>query len=283
MAYKGRNVYYLRLSRDSVIPLYVFLDDRHVDWMSDAILQKVLSDLHPHLASGAILNPSAKTDIVSIKGDTYQFCYFFRKADPHSLLRKVCHYFTSPSRAVHKPLEQSRHFITSPSRTSNIPTPYEAGDKRKLGIDDQYHSGEPRKLKKKHGRRQPDRPTNAMTLEDAPESADPSSVAYSRNTVSDEIAEANSLEIEIIEEKPKPQLQLSFQGFQLFDRCLCLVVEPWSADTSRPSSTDAISVDVAKERNQPLFLPDPEQSWQRHAGFQPESSGNGRPNHKYNE
>lgn len=61
-AFKGRNLYYLRL-KGTVLPLYVstfrthslrlftlyqvFLDEKHIDWMNDITLQRVLSDLRP--------------------------------------------------------------------------------------------------------------------------------------------------------------------------------------------------------------------------------------------
>ena len=35
------------------------------------------------------------------------------------------------------------------------------------------------------------------------------------------------LEAEVEEMKPKPQLQLSFNGFNIFGCCLCVILEPW--------------------------------------------------------
>jgi hypothetical protein len=63
MPFRARNPYYLRISKNNVLPLYVsstnvngvhaihsyklYLDDRHLDWMSDRVLQHVLEDLRP--------------------------------------------------------------------------------------------------------------------------------------------------------------------------------------------------------------------------------------------
>lgn len=62
MRFGRRNAYYLRISGQSVLPLYVriificctysddeqlYLDERHVDWMSEQVLHHVLSDLRP--------------------------------------------------------------------------------------------------------------------------------------------------------------------------------------------------------------------------------------------
>jgi hypothetical protein len=63
MPFNTRNQYYLRISEKNVLPVYVcfitavqasinvnfqlYLDERHLDWMSDLVLQHVLSDLRP--------------------------------------------------------------------------------------------------------------------------------------------------------------------------------------------------------------------------------------------
>jgi hypothetical protein len=100
MPFRARNPYYLRISQKSVLPLYVFLDERHIDWMSDRVLQYVLADLRPliipklkaeadaHLGPGG--PPNAKKGTVDVhRGEFYQFCFFFRKTEPHSVLIKT--------------------------------------------------------------------------------------------------------------------------------------------------------------------------------------------------
>lgn len=68
MNFKTRNLFYLRISEHSVLPVYVsctilhqiehsptesklYLDERHLDWMSDQVLQHILSDLRPRSVS----------------------------------------------------------------------------------------------------------------------------------------------------------------------------------------------------------------------------------------
>lgn len=46
MRFSTRNAFYLRASNYRVVPLFLYLDERHVDWMSDPILQHVIGDLH---------------------------------------------------------------------------------------------------------------------------------------------------------------------------------------------------------------------------------------------
>ncbi|KZV76140.1 hypothetical protein PENSPDRAFT_646678, partial [Peniophora sp. CONT] len=99
MPFQTRNAYYLRISSNTVLPLYVYLDERHVDWMTDRVLQHVLEDLRPkipvklraedhiNLSSGS--SGSAKKGTVDVhRGDTYQFAFFFKYTEPHSLLIK---------------------------------------------------------------------------------------------------------------------------------------------------------------------------------------------------
>ena len=77
------------------------------------------------------------------------------------------------------------------------------------------------------------------------------------------------LETEEEEMKPKPQLQLSFNGFNIFGRCLCVIVEPWpviraptgpqvlSSRTAANSRAPSVVPGPASGRGQtPLFLPD---------------------------
>lgn len=61
MVFQTRNVFYLRINAHTVLPLYLYLDEQHKEWMSDYVLQQVLGDLRPlsvdHLAYGAINPP----------------------------------------------------------------------------------------------------------------------------------------------------------------------------------------------------------------------------------
>lgn len=84
---------------------------------------------------------------------------------------------------------------------------------------------------------------------------------------------AFDLEVEE-EEKPKPILNLKYQGFQIYGKCLCVVVEPWPLSPKKPKSINEVlndksrlsvpprrpgpSVQQAAVRRSetPLFLPD---------------------------
>ncbi|KAH0839886.1 hypothetical protein J3R83DRAFT_837 [Lanmaoa asiatica] len=110
-----RQDFFLCLARqpdESIRQLY--LDERHIDWMSDVVLQHVLADLRPlivpklqtekdvHFGPGA--TPGNKRGTVEVhRGETYQFAYFFRKTEPHTVLFK------------------SRHFVTAPLRPEGVP------------------------------------------------------------------------------------------------------------------------------------------------------------------
>jgi hypothetical protein len=85
----------------------------------------------------------------------------------------------------------------------------------------------------------------------------------------------STLEIEIEEdEKPKPMLQLKYQGFSIYGHCLCIVVEPWPPIRSvsrtpsvlaatpclrRPSIVPPdieLTAESSARARTPLFLPD---------------------------
>ncbi|KAH9977912.1 hypothetical protein BGW80DRAFT_782710 [Lactifluus volemus] len=101
MPFLPRNCYYLRISTSSILPLYVYLDSQHVGWMSDRVLHQVVADLRPkiipklraesdaHMGPGPA-PPNAKKGTVDVhRGDTYQFAYFLREIESHSVLIKT--------------------------------------------------------------------------------------------------------------------------------------------------------------------------------------------------
>jgi hypothetical protein len=73
----------------------------------------------------------------------------------------------------------------------------------------------------------------------------------------DEEGPAIELEIEEDEEKPKPILGLTYQGFNIYGHCLCLVVEPWPVirSTVVPPILDPRS-NIRTQGQTPLFLPE---------------------------
>ncbi|KAJ9099930.1 hypothetical protein QFC21_003935 [Naganishia friedmannii] len=105
MPYSTRNALYLRISSWTVLPLYLYLDERHVGWMNDATLQSVLADLRPKLLAkfhAEDPNLTKKSTVEVHRGGyqkstdatlgtaSYQFAFFFRKKDTrHVVLLKV--------------------------------------------------------------------------------------------------------------------------------------------------------------------------------------------------
>ena len=76
------------------------------------------------------------------------------------------------------------------------------------------------------------------------------------------------LEVDSEEEKPKPILNLTYQGFNIYGHCLCVVVEPWpvirSMTTTRFSNRSVAGSSLFRqqasrprdERSSPLFFPE---------------------------
>ncbi|OSD04176.1 hypothetical protein PYCCODRAFT_1476230 [Trametes coccinea BRFM310] len=138
MRFQTRNLYYLRISATTVIPLYLYLDERHVEWMSERVLQHVLSDLRPlilpklnaeadaHLGPGGPANAKKGTLDVH-RGDSYQFGYFLRGTEPHAVLIKTRTFTAAPRPTSHG----NAPVATSSSRQQNTVADKTVGKKRK--------------------------------------------------------------------------------------------------------------------------------------------------------
>lgn len=73
------------------------------------------------------------------------------------------------------------------------------------------------------------------------------------------------LEVDSEEEKPKPILNLTYQGFNIYGHCLCVVVEPWPVIRSMTTSLSNRSVATSliqqrtsrpRDERSPLFFPE---------------------------
>ncbi|KAK0468205.1 uncharacterized protein EV420DRAFT_1743126 [Desarmillaria tabescens] len=277
MTFRPRNPYYLRISERNVLPLYLYLDDRHLDWMSDRILQHVLEDLRPNIVpklkaeSETQRGSDKKGTVETHRGETYQFCYFLRKAQPHSVLLKSRTFITV-----------SRQSATSLPATESAPKP----QKRKPNND----ARKSRKKPKTKGEGRAEEDDNDSYDEDVTGEATERPARRSRRNrqvdedvdMDEDRSEADSqakdlpLELEITEEeKPKPMLRVKYQGFDVSELCLCIVVEPWPpirvssiappflyARSQTPSVNrnsmppPAPEVSTLRREKTPLFLPD---------------------------
>jgi len=155
MSLSYRNARYLRLSEHVVLPLYVYVDERHTHWMTEAILGRVLEDLRPNIGAKLRAETRAKGPVETHRGDSYQFAYWFRKMAPHAVLIKHAQFLAAEPDA------------------------------------------------------RADRDDEAET-------------------------------------EAKPEMRLTYQGFAIHDRCLCVIIQPNSDDRMPPPPP----------RRTPLFLPD---------------------------
>ncbi|GJE84178.1 hypothetical protein PsYK624_002540 [Phanerochaete sordida] len=131
MRFNTRNAYYLRVSENTVLPLYLYLDEQHVEWMSERVLQHVLADLRPLVIPKLIAEESAnlgpggstsskKGTLDVHRGETYQFGYFLRNTEPHSVLIKTRHFSAAPPREKGK--QAARPPAEEPKADSAITT-----------------------------------------------------------------------------------------------------------------------------------------------------------------
>ena len=108
--YSTRNALYLRVSTYKVIPLFLYLDERHVNWMSDDILDSVVEDLKDKMQSLLAVTRGTKKHRVHVeRGEGYQYCYFLRNSSKTEVvLLKVRPYNSNADSGQNAPLGRGR-------------------------------------------------------------------------------------------------------------------------------------------------------------------------------
>ena len=160
--------------------------------------------------------------------------------------------------------------MTPPLPTQGSPTPMLVMEKRV--------SGEPTAVKEE------------VQMDSTTEPLDNSSVS---GDLEDSGPSEIELDVDEEEAKPKPILQLKYQGFDISGRCLCVVVEPWppiraasrtpsvaplfsnvsqAPNIARPDFISGDQRTLMQREGTPLFLPDPD----RERSETPAPSGSGR-------
>ncbi|KAL1747701.1 hypothetical protein HDZ31DRAFT_31380 [Schizophyllum fasciatum] len=325
MPFHARNAYYLKISERNVLPLYVYLDERHIDWMDDRILQHVLADLRPHIVPKLRAEAEAtqtaagakKLTVDTHRGDSYQFAYFLRKTHPHSVLVKTRQFVTAPPRSRAPPpppltsassqgssKRKARPRAAPGAKRQRTKGKARADEDEDLAVtsDEDAEEGDtsaPAALRRSQrtrgvaaGQYAEDEDDDSMQADENPpsETKPPSQEEVPQGDV--EMSEplpspppfqqpsAFDLAAEEEEEKPKPLLQLRYQGFSIFGHCLCVVVEPWPPMRGASHAPGSRAGSVAPSRSgslapfhretsvqppgtqrarTPLFLPDPDE------------------------
>ncbi|KAJ6539455.1 hypothetical protein B0H19DRAFT_1179172 [Mycena capillaripes] len=277
MPFRCRNPYYLRISDKNILPLYVYLDEHHLNWMSDNILQHVLADLQPKILpklkaeadalSAGATGANKKATVDTHRGDFYQFCYFIRKTEPHSVLIKTRHFSAAPPRTkpdMPPPPSQPQGSKRKGRKNNAVQS---SNKRRKTKGKGKAHEGDEsdeavssededvpetdanasvfrrsqRSKKTVAGGYQQDdgaSPDSDVEMEDSRQSGD-DSVQVKDETTEPRLSQTRApndwggaaapidIDIEIEEEKPKPILTLKYQDFSIYGHCLCVVVEPY--------------------------------------------------------
>lgn len=277
MVFRTRNCYYLRISEKMVLPLYLYLDERHLDWMSDVVLQHVLSDLRPRILpklhteisiQGTSKAAKALSTVDTHRGETYQFCYFIRNVEPHAVVIKSRTFTTAPARARPKAQAAAPPKLRPVRAAKRKAPPAKKAPKKKkwkgkkkaspgdMDEDDQDASSS----------------SDIYISDDDDEMEEDNEIEDGTPQDDQPVASAFDLEIEE-EEKPKPILHLKYQGFQIYGKCLCVVVEPWPLPPKESKSINDVLTDrtrlsvpprrpgpsvqqSARRGETPLFLPD---------------------------
>ncbi|KAG8691415.1 hypothetical protein FRC11_004179 [Ceratobasidium sp. 423] len=342
MTFQSRNLYHLRVNKHTVLPLYLYLDEKHVDWMTWGVLNDIISDLKPligpklvkesHIGTSGLSASAAKKagqSVVEVyRGENYQFAYFLKPAESYDLLIKARDFVavTVPPDPLDLPEERDPTPEPPTSRRTakkkkqapkgkSRPKVSAAAKKRKRVESDEEDaemseswsdldeeiplSGEDeagampsgtaptrRSARHKSAPQVHDvdeemQDADSTNPPDAPDQlvpvvkSEPDDTAGLENlfTISadDEVTPlsqsprppSDTLIVEQEEEKPKQELQLTYSGYMVPSRCLCVIAEPWPAlptpaqlasQATKPRSKPPTTSSSGEAR--PLFRPE---------------------------
>ncbi|KAF5390582.1 hypothetical protein D9757_002698 [Collybiopsis confluens] len=314
MKFHPRNPYYLRISKKDILPVHVYLDDRHLGWMSDIVLQHVsisMTDIWDgcRISSSSIILPklqaesdanlgpggppsSKKATVETHRGDTYQFCYFLRKTQPHSVIVKTRTYNATVKNNHDFPLPPVP--VTALKRKSKIGEKEASRKKRKTkgkgravedsDPEDSFSSSEGDGDFELSESEVPPRKATVDRDGDTPmvdgDSIQNDGVVAHKSLKKKGVGHSKTVQFSLQigedeEEKPKPLLHLKYQGFKILGSCLCIVVEPWPlirAPSRLPSVVNSTprapsiaprnfvsAIETRARSKTPLFLPDPDE------------------------
>ncbi|EIW72486.1 hypothetical protein TREMEDRAFT_25871 [Tremella mesenterica DSM 1558] len=196
MTFSTRNAYYLRVSNYRVIPLFLYLDERHVDWMTDRYLQLVIAALQSKMLD---LLQSARTEkkhkVYVERGDGYQYCYFLRSTTRTEviLLKKKTFSLRAPTPELPPPVTPQR-----PTKSS----------------------------KRSRSKKTKDRSETPLSLFQDVQSSSDSTITETNNTNKDDEEEEEEGNQSNIKDW-KPDVEVEYQGFGTSSLQLVLIIEPF--------------------------------------------------------
>ncbi|KAF8592396.1 hypothetical protein K439DRAFT_1378493 [Ramaria rubella] len=252
MPFSARNARYLRISAHVVLPLYVYLDDQHVEWMSDYTLQRVLENLRPligpklqtenSLQSAGGTAHSRKGTVDVFQSDTYQFAYFIRKNEPHAVLIKNRRFVPTPA-LVKVPFPQQpdrtsqkrkRARESTGSLESRIMTATQTSDRFEEDEGALSDTITNQRTTRPGGQKNIVTGHQGMENHNDDVPTDGNLDTHNEPTAQDDTDEIEPEVSQILhigtedeeEEKPKLTMKVSYQGFAIYNRCLCVIIEP---------------------------------------------------------
>ncbi|KAL8280017.1 hypothetical protein RQP46_007598 [Phenoliferia psychrophenolica] len=217
--YRSRQTAYLRISPSQVIQLVLYMEEYNVDWMKDAVLERMLVALKdkipikvrteglmlPRGSKGDAANSKSKVDVY--RGPDYQIAYYFRKASqPHAVLLKD------------KTLLHPEDAFAQPP-----PPPHHPGLDVKRA-------------------RSADREGEVLDLtHDDVDGADDEVVAWGEVPPDQVVDEDDKPDL-------KPRLKVNYTGYSIYNRSLVVIIEPYPALPASLRATPSMHLPRAEVR-----------------------------------
>ncbi|GAA5891810.1 hypothetical protein JCM8208_002896 [Rhodotorula glutinis] len=253
--FRPRQSSYLRISPTAVLQMTLYLEPAHVEWMSDATLEKMLVALKDRIPlkvqqddARSKKGGKERNQVDVYRGTDYQMAFFFRPAkDKHVVLLKDknIHFVTRSPSTVRAPSRVAPSPFPPPlparkrARTTSAAPRDDEGDVLSSGSDGESSSTAAPPSKRRVGvavsgaRDEGGAEDELVVVKPEPdEEAPPAGWADSAGG-----GYAGDVKPEI-DEDAKPEVTVTYRGFTIWNRTLVVIVEPYPAldpaDRARP-------------------------------------------------
>ncbi|BGP44375.1 hypothetical protein JCM10450v2_000186 [Rhodotorula kratochvilovae] len=276
--FRPRQSSYLRISPTAVLQMTLYLEPAHVEWMSNSVLERMLFALKDRIPlklrqedearAKTVKGAKERVQVDVFRGADYQMAFFFRTAnDKHVVLLKDKHvHYTTRSPTASRGAATTRTpSVAPPSRKRARSTTAAAAGAAEEDVLSSGSDGEGDRTAAPAAKRRAGTAAVGAADEDDDElvvvkpepdedGAMPPGWADAPSGTGEDGVRLGEVKEEI-DDDVKPQVTVSYRGYNIFGRTLVVIVEPYPpldpADLARPrllaTEVRQLSASVAPE------------------------------------